>query len=571
MEHNLKRKLGLLSGLLALALLAGCGGGTPSGGASKAAPRAQTEAQESEMQEPETEEAPAAFRPVVGTTTESDFHYDEDLQAYVNSMETELAGVDAATREAYPELADALDRLRENALSLEREAYEEREAALMEDVNAGKAFYGEMRSLVRRADAQAVSIVNAWSEYAGEAHPSYGYATYNFDTETGEEIALESLLTDEGKLELNSRLGHELDALYPDLAPGSMIADYLPDDYAFSLEPDGVTFWFNPNTIASYAYGLFTVKLHFEWDDDILNGAYKGEEEAWFAELVDDVPYWFATADGEAIRTAEFWEIASPDDSGWLDGFGLEFDAPNDSDRWEERPRVIGGEYSAPEGRNIVLDDTGHFDARAYYARIPEGDFVVVVLSMENDAQEVVVYRADGTLFDTLSLTGPDSFSYPELPENWDDIDDWSNYDFYRISLTDPYNMPLNTRVDLFGTWSAEGAYRLAPSGVELIGELLYNSGDYKLTLKQDLTVERCPSDSWLDIGEEEATLPAGTEVQVVAVTETRDRAFFRVPALDDGAEFAFSLSYDGGGEGWPRTVNGVNEADIFDGLTYAG
>lgn len=560
MKHNLQRKLGLLSVVLALALLAGCGG------ASGGVPGAPTEAQE-----PETEETPVAFRPVIGLTTDADIHYDEDAEAVVNRMETELAGVDADTREAYPELAAALDRLRENSLSLEREAYAEREAALLEDINAGKAFYGEMRSLVRRADAQAVSIVNAWSEYAGEVRGSYGYAAYNFDTATGKEIALESLLTDKGKIELNSRLGQELDTLYPDLKPGDMIADYLLDDYAFSLEPDGVTFWFNPNTVASYAYGLFTVKLCFDWDDDILNGAYKSAEEAWFVELVESVPYGFVAADGEALRTAEFWEIASPDESGWLDGFGLEFDGPDGFDRWEERPRVMGDEYSreAPEGRNIVLDNTGHFGADVYYARIPEGDFVVILPFMD-DAQEMIVYRADGALVDTLNLTSPDSFRYPEPPENWEDADDWSNYDFYRIFLTDPYKMPLATRVDLFGTWSAGGTYRLAPSGVELMGELLYLSGNYTLTLNQDLTVERCPSDSWLDIGEEEATLPAGTEVQVVAVTETRDRAFFRVPALDDGEEFAFALSYDNPNE-WPRTVNGVDEEDIFDGLMYAG
>ena len=576
-RKNFRFYSALLAMTLVLLSLAGCGGTSPGAeGATKGQPV------EPEPDAVETEAETAAFRPVIGLTFNSDFHYDETLGMNVNRMETELAGVDAATREACPELADALDRVRADALATEREAFQEREAMLSEILAEENAvsleLYGEMRSLIRRADAQAVSFVNAWSEYAGGIHESYGYAVHNFDTSTGAEITLESLLTDEGAASLNSRLGAELDALYPDIAaspeiaPSAMIADYAADDYAFSIEPDGVTFWFNPYQIASYADGLLTAKLYFDRDADILNDAYKGTSEAWFVELGDEIPYRFA-ANGGTFRNVEFWEILSPDNPGWRDGFAMEFDAPGGANRWIDRPTLINWEeeWTSPEGRLITLDDTGFFDARAYYAHIPDGDYVVVTLTLENDYHGMVAYGADGALANKLELMRPAVFYYPEPPEN---PGDWSLYDAYHISLTDPNEMPSLVRENIFGTWEADGLYRLTREGLQLIGNLLYASQPYELTLNQNLTVTRMAADNWLLSTEEEYELPEGTAVELVGASG--DMAFFRVPEPPQGftqnADFIFALSCDTGS--WPHTVNGMDgmkEWEIFDGLHYAG
>ncbi|MBR0281550.1 MAG: DUF3298 domain-containing protein [Oscillibacter sp.] len=563
-------RAGLLAALLALSLLAGCGG-TPAGNVSKSAPDAAPEV----TTEPEIEEIPVAFRPALGLTTDVDYHYDDDLSAVVNRMETQLPGADAETRENYPELAAALDRFRENAVSIAREGFEERESMLseiMEDGGGNYELYGDMRTLIRRADAQAVSVVNAWTEYAGGVHESYGYAVSNFDTSTGAEITLESLLTPEGAITLNSRLEEELDAVYPDLAPGYMVADYLTDDYTFSLEPDGVTFWFNPYEIASFADGLLTVKLYFDRDADILNDTYKGADESWFVELGDSVPYRYAASDG-SFHTAEAWAVRNPEYPDWFDGFGLEFDGPTDSDRWIGRPSELPLEETlrASEGRNIVLNNTGFFSFEVYYAHIPAGDYAVINLSMEDDSREIIVYRADGTLVQTMDMTGPGYFTYPEPPEDADEID-WENYDSYRLALTNPENTPLNTRSDLFGTWNPGGNYRLTGNGFQLQGELLYGSG-FTLTLKQDLTVTRQEPDEWTLATDTQITIPAGTEVDTVAVNPEQTAAYFRVPnpspLTGDDKEFIFALSYDN--DEWPRTVNGVDENELFDGLMYAG
>ncbi|MBR4211785.1 MAG: DUF3298 domain-containing protein, partial [Oscillibacter sp.] len=480
---NYLRRALLSAALAVTVLLSGCGGGTAD---VSRAPDIEP------APEPEVEEIPEAFRPVLGLTTDMEYHYDDDRDAIVNSMVTELPGADAATRDEYPALSEALDRFREAAHSNALDAYQEREGVLPDVLDAGDAIQslgGEVRSMVRRADAKAVSIVNYWWDYSGGAYMSYGYGAVNFDTVSGAEIALEDLLTDEGKITINSRIGEELDALYTELSPGGMVADYLWDDYTFSIEPDGVTFWFNPYEIAAYSEGALTAKLYFDRDSDILKPDYRGDNDAWFVEIGTEIPYRFG---GHSV---EAWNISYGDDPDidWYSGFGLEFDAPEGANRWIDRLTSAGAdtEWTVPEGRTIVLDQNGDFEAHFYYAHIPAGDYVVALLTMEDDVDSVTVYRADGGRVSEMSLTGPGGFMYPEPPDDFEAVDDWSLYDSYHVALTNPNDVTLVTRFYQFGTWGGSGTYSLTPTGFQLSGKLLYNAGEYVLTLKQDLTVTR--------------------------------------------------------------------------------
>ena len=541
MEHTRKKiYAGLLSALLALSLLTGCGGGNQSGGdAGKSQPDADTpevtdEQRDIDEREVTEEQFPDVLPPVIGLTTDSYTHYDDDLNALVNSMETELPGADADTHANWPKLAAALDRFRENAHDKALQSYQEREDTLPEFIELGGnggdyGLYGETHSIIRRADAKAVSVVNVLSEYIGGTHVNYGYDAANFDAATGEEIALESLLTDEGAETLNARIGQELDALYPDLAPGGEVAEYAPEDYAFSIEPDGVTFWFYPGKIAGFAYGLLTVKLHFIRDNDILNDTYDNADSAWFVELGENA-YRFTAANG-SIENVEPWNMV-----------------------------------------NMAADSDDYFGADVFYARIPHGDYVVVILDMGEGNHDIFVYRSNGELVQRLERTSPETFFYPELPEEEGDID-WDDYDLYHSSLTNPDDTRLYTYSGLFGSWNAGGSYRLTDSGFQLQQELLYGNG-FTLTFMQDFTVTRCDPDNWLNVTDEEITIPAGTEVNVVAVNPEQTAAYFRVPdaaqLTNDDKELIFPLSYDNGDE-WPQTVNGIDENDLFDGLQYAG
>ena len=125
--------------------------------------------------------------------------------------------------------------------------------------------------------------------------------------------------------------------------------------------------------------------------------------------------------------------------------------------------------------------------------------------------------------------------------------------------------------MNLFGYWEAGGSYRLGGDGFKLQQDLLYGNG-YTLTFKRDFTVTRCDPDNWLDVTDEEITIPEGTEVKVVAADPEQTTAYFRVTdagrLTGDDEELIFALSYDNGNKS-PHTVNGIDENDLFDGLQY--
>ena len=572
MERKFKR---LFAWTLSALLLAGCAAAPVAD--KQASGGADTESAE-ETEVIETPVRPTA-RPVIGLTADYQSHYDENLSMTVNSMETSLPGADANTRAEYPQLADALDRFRADAESASQEAYQEREGVfeeMMSDTGEIIApLTGKVKTLVRRSDCVAVSVAAYWEEYSGGAHGGYGYTTANFDSFTGEEIALETLLTDDGKTALNERVGAELDSLYPDLAPGAMVAEYAPDDYAFTLEPDGVTFWFNPYEIASYADGLLTVKLYFDRDADLFTDDYKSLDDAWSVEIGEETPYRFLDPDGQTLRKVEVWGIITDFDADWYGAIGMEFDGPEGSARYEGRDYDDSqyGDWTAPAGRNIAIIEETAFTLRAYFAHIPEGNYILINNAMENDAEAIRVYNLLGEeVGEPPDLTGPDDFWYPQPPEDMEWDDDWSAYSFYRTALTNPAFMPLRSRVDLFGTWEASGSYHLTADGLERDGAFLYYNGFYELTLKQELTVERLAADNWLVSMGENLTIPAGSKVEILG-TDGRNTVFFRVTDSPDApatVNCVFALFYDNPDE-WPRTVNGVEEEEIFDGLLYAG
>ena len=542
MKHTRKKICaGLLSALLALSLLTGCGGGNQTNGDVSGS---QSGGDVSESQSngdthrnspggpPEASTPP----PVIGLTSDSDSHYDDDLNATVNSMETLLPGADAETRENYPELAAALDRFREDAYNTAREEYQAREEELPEFIEMGgngdTYLYGQTSVAIRRADAKAVSLVTLYAEYVGGPHVNYSYDATNFDTVTGGEIALESLLTDEGADTLNERIGQELDELYPDFTPGQRVAEYGLEDYTFSIEPDGVTFWFNPGEIAGAGIGLLTARLYFHDDYDILDDTYGHADSSWFVELAENV-YQFETVTG-SYETAEVWSMV------------------NEATKATEDE----GEYV--------------FNVETFFAFYPHGEYIILILDFGEGNKDMFVYLPDGELVQRLRRTSPGTFFYPEPPEEDDDVDG-DDCDFYSASLTNPDDTRLYTYVNLFGYWEAGGSYRLGGDGFKLQQDLLYGDG-YTLTFKRDFTVTRCEPDNWLDVTDEEITIPQGTEVKVVAADPEQTAAYFRVTdagrLTGDDEELIFALSYDNGNKA-PHTVNGIDENDLFDGLQY--
>ncbi len=138
----------------------------------------------------------------------------------------------------------------------------------------GGTFYGPFERtrdiFVRRADSRVVSLLELGSSYTGGVHGSYGSGGTNFDARTGKHLALSDVCPDKEGLiaAIIAQMGFD----YPDasfMQNGStlmqdMVRQMVTDgSIPWTLDARGISFYFNPYLIASYAEGIFTTTILF--------------------------------------------------------------------------------------------------------------------------------------------------------------------------------------------------------------------------------------------------------------------------------------------------------------------
>ncbi len=141
---------------------------------------------------------------------------------------------------------------------------------------------------VRRADALVVSLLEFGYEYSGGVHGMYGVSGANFDARTGKRLALSDVFTDLPALAeaIKQQLGFD----YPD-APFRQsggegmreTVDKMVGEGSISwvLEPRGVSFYFNPYIIGSYAEGIYTTMILFETYPELFKTETQGGVFSW--------------------------------------------------------------------------------------------------------------------------------------------------------------------------------------------------------------------------------------------------------------------------------------------------
>jgi len=128
---------------------------------------------------------------------------------------------------------------------------------------------------VRRADSRVVSFQEFFSDYNGGVHGMYGVTGKSFDTASGRELKLTDLFSDtDGLLRaIKQQLGFD----YPNASfmesGGELLNELdnaMKEGYLnWTIDPRGVTFYFNPYHIGSYAEGIFQTTILFSEYPDI--------------------------------------------------------------------------------------------------------------------------------------------------------------------------------------------------------------------------------------------------------------------------------------------------------------
>ncbi len=130
---------------------------------------------------------------------------------------------------------------------------------------------------VRRADSRAVSFVESCAAYGGGMRGRFGVYGRNYDTATGSVLTFDDVFVN--REQLASEIAYRLGGLYPGRFPTDSLksGDYdafcekvkrvmANDEFSWSLDPFGATFYFNPGSLTSDPYDdIYTVTFCFAY------------------------------------------------------------------------------------------------------------------------------------------------------------------------------------------------------------------------------------------------------------------------------------------------------------------
>ena len=179
--------------------------------------------------------------------------------------------------ESYPALAKAIDAMcAEEQAVFEQTVKEFTEWAAEDEREMEYYNYDEM--LVKRADPQIVSILKSNACFTGGAHGMYGSWGVNFDSASGGELLLSDVVTDMSripKLTAESIIEKYQEEGYEDF---SWLEESLEQQetelYTWTMDENGITIYFQPYEIASYAMGLLTAEISFAEHPELFEEKY---------------------------------------------------------------------------------------------------------------------------------------------------------------------------------------------------------------------------------------------------------------------------------------------------------
>lgn len=460
--------------------------------------------------------------------------YDSDSHTSYGSGHYQVIGLNGAMRRRWPALADAMDAFsrqegEDRAASFEEICTDSREISR----DTGHEYEASQETDVypRRADDQVFSFLVYYIGYTGGAHGYYSYMGHNYDPGTGQELVITDVFKDEDVLK--DVIWELLLEKYPDGTVGQMVTSL--DGYGsgegkqplnWTAGPDGVTFFFNPYELASYAEGVQTVTLGYQEYADLYTGK--------IGQMADN---------GCCRLVSWLDEEADVDGDGQMETISIAGDRGDDM--------MIDGFTVSVDGAECEIGQYG-YDCVPFLMRTADGRSILYLeIQMDNDIRQTAV----------LDLTGgaPDSYDILDagFPSRWEDMVTTTRYP----ADTDCFR--LSHRINFLGTYSGERDYGISNGSTgEPLTDIWQVEYSHPIVVKEALPAYPVDPETG-DVSETAAEVPAGEEISVTAT---------------DGQTWADMVREDGSivrvyedSSSWPHTIDGRDEAEFFETLYYAG
>lgn len=379
---------------------------------------------------------------------------------------------------------------------------------------------------LRRADSAVLSVVENIYEYSGGAHGNKYFGSVNIDVATGEDLALEDVIVDLRLLP--GILETELKEKYPDVeywtdSLHSMLMEYVEPttedfapDFTWTLDYEGVTFYFSDYEISSYVDGTQQVTLTYSEYPEIFKGSYftTGTEKNYVLELPDS------------------WRISDVDlyGDGKTDYISVRRNYTGEGD--------FSDSYDVTVNGNTFTQDTYCYDLDTYLVKAEDEYYLYVQRKVENDYKTMCIFRITDNSVEFV-----------------DEIDGGVEI------FTNSKEFEVSRRFDILSTYEATAKCYVGEDGLPVEYNNTYKViRDVVLTSITDITVDLIDEEGNL-LGSA-YTFPAGTTYRFIAT----DGASIVDVEMNDGQRGRFYVT-----PGWPVTVNGTNAEELFEMLYYAG
>ena len=449
----------------------------------------------------------------------------------------------AETAKAYPELAEALDKYASSSLGYakqfsSRDDEDAREFAMSGAI--GRYTY-MIYSVVKRADEKAVSIETEGYSFGGGVHGMYWHEARNIDPVTGKDIRLSDVIRDQNKLvEL---LLAQLHTRYPDLKitekdnPLDTYDMYVTDTdlkksaYTFTLDPDGICFYFNPYDLGCYADG-----------DQFIKILYSDEPELFVRD--------YSVTGGYVSGLAQkgVYDLGGDGALDELSFYGVE----------EEPYRyAYTGVKVEKNGRETEADlSSYHMDAFVCHTE-DNRDFLYVITHMDNDASNLLIFDLGG---ETPSLAEETVYGLCDAGLEEKNV-------YGHELITDIQAFSLTFRCDLLATFNATFSTSVGADGRPVLPEDgFYHVPGYISTLESARAFRADIVDESGRVVSKDVEIPAGSRFKLI---RTDGRTIVDAE-LSDGR--LARLELERGDDSYLATVNGqLSEEEAFQTLYYAG
>lgn len=450
---------------------------------------------------------------------------------------------DEESREKYPRLAEKLDELNEENQVFFQEFIEQQVPLAQEHYESIPEYFygysGNSSFLVQRADDLVLSIREDGNEYTGGAHGMYGIFGINYDPSTGDELTLTDVCT---KVEeLPARLSEKVIENYANEYENfeslqSVLEEYKPEDYNWTIGYQGVTFYFNPYEIASYAMGAIEVTLWFDENPELFNEKFLEKPNTGYVmelPLESVVEIELNNGRKDKLRVSTYCQTEEEEEYGIL----RLCITLNDISYYEEE--YYGYDFYP---YMVCVNDSGEEQYFLYVQGIAENDYSCIFIYDLNGEEIKVKERLSGVSFCGV----------------WDEnVGEHGTY--YNCVFGNPQELELGTRIEILGTWTGKRLY-----SIDVENGIPKPKTEY-FTIANSLQ----PSVSQIPL--EVIILPDGTKEELPAGTEfyfiRTDGKTYVDARLADGRECRIMVEI----EDYIQTINGVDQWECFDTLFYAG